>query len=699
MEYTINEKVPPTASNRRKRELTREGDLLIYKRKIKTIDPSTIVPPNTADTSNEGVSKPVPPTESAQATLGAQAESAQAEKLPIRIHYHQSTWDLTKEPQVVQDFVKLKGLDRIGAISYNYFNFALIFAFAERWQPKTNSFHFKWGEMTPTLDDVEQLVGLPTDGDAMVIGGTWGFPAILEVFENNFLHDLNAFKSLKAKGAGNSLSLRKLKEHYAYKLEKVLSDGTAAAAKKKKGLTARSVARAYMLYVLGSFLFPMKRVHMSAHGIISRDDGKQFACCTTLLEFPKLAGIPNEMDSDAYEHCTCWKWDVSIMDRYGDTTLLKFREALDNYKLEDHHEHASLSLNAHDTMPTRGRSAGFDQQITELNDQLQKLKEDKEKESEANTKLRESLKEKTSECNLLKEIIKKMKEDIQLKHVVDEQCALEFADLPRQLDAKILEYTNLKAKNTSLEAELRQKFSLEDSCCAIVTSACAKHNPSKERKKLANAEELMKSLKVNNSEWVWRQSLKKAFASEGMRDMGDPTFKEFFEQNKRLFIIAQQGPKGDYQEDLVSTAVTLKNVVIARREKMAKKKKIQELLFQPWTKYLVDVRGIKISDNNFGFRVTAAIQHQSQHRFPDVMKSLKTFLYKDPAFWKSIFSQTLGIQFTPDGDNAYQILLQACSYGHQHVEYRHMTHLLSTYYEKIVVFISHTEAYTFLPLF
>ncbi|KAF6146706.1 hypothetical protein GIB67_008992 [Kingdonia uniflora] len=92
----------------------------------------------------------------------------------------------------------------------------------------------------------------------MVIGGAWGFPAILEVFESNLMHDLNAFKSLKVGGARNSLSLKKLKEHYAYKLEKVLSDGTAAAAK-KKGLTARSIARAYMLYVLGSFLFPTKK--------------------------------------------------------------------------------------------------------------------------------------------------------------------------------------------------------------------------------------------------------------------------------------------------------------------------------------------------------------------------------------------------------------------------------------------------------
>ncbi|KAF6148073.1 hypothetical protein GIB67_024248 [Kingdonia uniflora] len=304
-----------------------------------------------------------------------------------------------------------------------------------------------------------------------------------------------------------------------------------------------------------------------------------------------------------------------------------------------------------------------------------------------------------------------------------------------------------EGKNTSLEAELRQKSGLEDCNQSLFVELNKKPMPDttlgkkyedllvahedikkklivkedfiviwtskykKEaaryteetnhlRQKLVNAEEMVKSLEANNSEWeVWRQALKKAFASEGMGDMGDPTIEELFEQNERFFTIAQQGPKGDYQEYLVSTAVKLENVVIARREKMAKKKKMQELLFLPWTKYLEDVRGVEIGDSNSSFRVTVAIQHQSQHRFPDVIKSLKTVLCKDPAFWKSIFSQTLGIQFTADGENAYQILLQAHSYDHQHVEYRHMAHLLATYYEKFMVFISHTEAYTFLPLF
>ncbi|KAF6165151.1 hypothetical protein GIB67_000735 [Kingdonia uniflora] len=226
--------------------------------KRKTIDPSTVVPPNIVDTTNEGVSKPVPPTESAQVTLRAQAESAQAVNIPQGSEFETESVQATLGAQ----------------------------------PPLPNA--------SPNYD-----VNIP-----IVRGYS------------------------EAGGAGNLLTLKKLKEYYAYKLEKVLSDGNVAATKRKKGLTARSVAPAYMLYILGSFLFPMKKgtnvsvrylvlftkdkvakkwswgstvlAHMYYNlGAASRDDGRQFACCTTLLglwifaHFPKFAGIPKEMDYDA----------------------------------------------------------------------------------------------------------------------------------------------------------------------------------------------------------------------------------------------------------------------------------------------------------------------------------------------------------------------------------------------------------------
>ncbi|KAF6155962.1 hypothetical protein GIB67_039293 [Kingdonia uniflora] len=53
-------------------------EIYLHIRERKTNYLSTVAPPNTVDTANEGISKPVPPAESAQAPLRAQAESAQA---------------------------------------------------------------------------------------------------------------------------------------------------------------------------------------------------------------------------------------------------------------------------------------------------------------------------------------------------------------------------------------------------------------------------------------------------------------------------------------------------------------------------------------------------------------------------------------------------------------------------------------------
>jgi hypothetical protein len=41
---------------------------------------------------------------------------------------------------------------------------ALITVLVDWWRPETHMFHFRWGEMAPTLQDVSYLLGLPLAG-------------------------------------------------------------------------------------------------------------------------------------------------------------------------------------------------------------------------------------------------------------------------------------------------------------------------------------------------------------------------------------------------------------------------------------------------------------------------------------------------------------------------------------------------------
>ena len=44
---------------------------------------------------------------------------------------------------------------------------SLLICLVDRWSPETHTFHFPWGEMAPTLQDVSLLLGLPLAGEAV----------------------------------------------------------------------------------------------------------------------------------------------------------------------------------------------------------------------------------------------------------------------------------------------------------------------------------------------------------------------------------------------------------------------------------------------------------------------------------------------------------------------------------------------------
>ena len=53
---------------------------------------------------------------------------------------------------------------------------SLLTALVDRWRPETHTFHLPCGEMTPTLQDVAYLLGLPIVGEAVgprVVAASW----------------------------------------------------------------------------------------------------------------------------------------------------------------------------------------------------------------------------------------------------------------------------------------------------------------------------------------------------------------------------------------------------------------------------------------------------------------------------------------------------------------------------------------------
>lgn len=50
---------------------------------------------------------------------------------------------------------------------------SLLSCLVDRWRPETHTFHFPWGEMAPTLQDVSFLLGLPLAGGPI---GPWDPP-------------------------------------------------------------------------------------------------------------------------------------------------------------------------------------------------------------------------------------------------------------------------------------------------------------------------------------------------------------------------------------------------------------------------------------------------------------------------------------------------------------------------------------------
>ncbi|XP_026451311.1 protein MAIN-LIKE 1-like [Papaver somniferum] len=87
----------------------------------------------------------------------------------LNIHQHQDMvkimWPIDKEYAKVQEYVQNSGFYPLIKYGHHKIDRALINVFRERWYPETNTYHLPFGEMTPTIEDVERITGLPSKGE------------------------------------------------------------------------------------------------------------------------------------------------------------------------------------------------------------------------------------------------------------------------------------------------------------------------------------------------------------------------------------------------------------------------------------------------------------------------------------------------------------------------------------------------------
>ncbi|KAF6135386.1 hypothetical protein GIB67_027260 [Kingdonia uniflora] len=657
----------------------------------------------------------------------------------LRVYHHSPSWELGKEIERVQNIVNVWGLGRIRAISYKHYNSALITAFAERWHPETNSFHFKWGEMTITLEDVSRLIGLRVDGDLTVVKGVWGALAVKEIWRKCMYLPDSVYPDLKAGGQGISLSLKKIVEFFDGKVGINVHDSASASSIK---LSSRMVGKAYMLYVLGSFLFPTKKgtyvsvkylsFFQDQHVIFDpyvekREDKHMFE---EVVSFTGLICTPEHKEPYYPDRVQRqfnrrkWRDSITLMrgrkvhdgipvcsegyfEWFNSVSFTKLRPDVVNLGEDADYDGARV-LEASSGVSQR-ENVEVPQNQNEGGGGLAEVVEDP-----ARSILVQALEVKTSESVLLMEATGRMQAEIEAKNLANSICEKKLNEktLECETNKKLLKDQILKCEsNKKLAKDLRMQLAAK----VNETETLDKINDKLMDKVYLYQIEVPLPLNivphpeenVGEAE-MWKQKYEELHAKfeEAQRrlrgDFEDPedlTYEELVRQFMKFLTIAQEGPKGEYKDDIIlSGRGEYQEMIDSRLKKIDHKTNLRQSLYQPFNWFQLDIRDVE-RDGNTTFRVAASYAYHSQMKFLNVKVSLCTLMTKKPSYWKNIFSQRLDVAYNDLGERRYETLLRAFKFDVVLVEYLYMGHLLATYYEKVVIFISNKEALTFLPLF
>ena len=158
-----------------------------------------------------------------------------------------------REPMVddrVVDIIKALGLEGLLRQPGRELDHGLITALVERWRPETHTFHMPHGEITITLQDVEVILGLPVDGDAVTGSTQKNWMSVCEEFLGFRPITQEQHKELN----GQRILIKRLLEQVANPLPPNAEEDE-----------LHKYARCYILALLGDTIFMDKsgdRVHL-----------------------------------------------------------------------------------------------------------------------------------------------------------------------------------------------------------------------------------------------------------------------------------------------------------------------------------------------------------------------------------------------------------------------------------------------------
>ncbi|KAI3878824.1 hypothetical protein MKW92_025247 [Papaver armeniacum] len=171
----------------------------------------------------------------------------------LKLHQHQdmvkTMWPIDKECAKVQEYVKNSGFYPLIKYGHHKIDRALINAFRERWYPETNTYHLPFGEMTPTIEDVERITGLPSKGEevyAVYSGKTMTWKFMFDLIKRTLGKNEAEIKKEGALCGNPKQQKKKLKLNW-------LRDNFKSKEKDSKK-RKEQCARAYLLYVIVSII-------------------------------------------------------------------------------------------------------------------------------------------------------------------------------------------------------------------------------------------------------------------------------------------------------------------------------------------------------------------------------------------------------------------------------------------------------------